>query len=86
MREEYVKQAKHAELYHDWKVACHYWELAGDHEQAQACLAISHAIYFGDQFRKLTKTVIQDWENRDINNRQLHDALQEAHDKVYGKV
>lgn len=37
----------------------------------------------GDEYRRLTAGVVESWENRQINNSQLHDKLTEAWNKVY---
>ena len=40
----------------------------------------------GDEYRSLIEGVIEKYENREINNSQLHEILTEAWNKVYQNV
>lgn len=57
----------------------------GHMEDVAAIDMIIEATRLGDEFRRLTAGLYEQWENHVINNYQLHVALTEAHEKVYGK-
>jgi hypothetical protein len=86
--EEFIRKAREAEKAGNWYEAQRYWMYeGGDYgkEQAEICKHIGDAIALGDRYRELTAGVYELWESHTINNRELHDILEKAHENVYGK-
>lgn len=84
----YTDEARKAERDSKWWEAYRLWLCEGGdygRENAAACKTIAEAIDKGDQFRELIKGQYERWENHEINSRELHDILDEAHNKVYGR-
>lgn len=76
-------KARQLELQHDWLGARNIWKSLNRSLDVAVTELIIDANAKGDEYRRLTESVFQDFENRKINIYEFQAKLTEAHNKVY---
>ena len=76
--------ARKAEMEGRWEDARKLHLALGHTEDVKAIDMIILSTSLGDSFRRRTTGLYERWENREINNGELHQMLNEAHKEVYG--
>jgi hypothetical protein len=80
---DYHIAARKLEREGKWEEALVIWKRLNEQDHIKAVEYIIDSNERGNRYRELTKGVIQDYESHKINNRELHDLLTAAHNKVY---
>ena len=76
-------QARRMENQGNWVGALGMWKKVNRKSDIEAVEMIIEANRKGDRYRELTAGVVEDWEKRKLNNRELHEKLEAAHNRVY---
>jgi len=78
-------RARKFEIEGDWHNARILRKFEGQEDHVKAIDMILESTRKGDEFRRLTAGLHEQYEERKINLYQLNEALNIAHDKVYNR-